>query len=133
MFKQNITYTDFNGVERKEDFHFHLSLPEVTRIEAKVGKSLADHTKELAEGGDVPKLLGFLEEVILNAYGKKTSDGKSFHKSKELREEFENSQAYAELFEQLITSPDLARKFGEGVADNGKPRKNQVSPSVIQE
>jgi hypothetical protein len=133
MFKQNIAYTDFNGAERKEDFHFHLSLPEVTRMEAKVGKPLGEYTKELAEGGDMNALLGFLEEMILNSYGKKTSDGKSFHKSKELREEFENSQAYAELFEQLITTPDLARKFGEGVADNGKPRKNQVSPSVIQE
>lgn len=132
MFKQNITYTDFNGIERKEDFHFHLSLPEVTRIEAKIGKPIGEHTKELAEGGDMNALLGFLEEIILNSYGKKTSDGRSFHKSKELRDEFEHSQAYAELFEQLITTPDLSRKFGEGVADNGKAVKNQVSPNVVQ-
>lgn len=133
MFKQNITYTDFNGMERKEDFHFHLSLPEVTRMEAKVGKPIGEYAKELSEGGDMDKLLGFLEEMVLNSYGKKTSDGKSFHKSKELRTEFEYSQAYAELFEQLITTPDLARKFGEGVADNGKPKKNQVAPHVVQE
>lgn len=133
MFKQSITYNDFNGNERNEDFYFHLSLPEVTRLEAKVGKPIGEHTKELADNGDTNKLLEFLEEMILNSYGKKTSDGKSFHKSKELREEFEYSQAYAELFEQLIINPDLARKFGEGVADNGKPKKNQVPLNVVKE
>lgn len=133
MFKQSVTYTDFNGNERTEDFYFHLSLPEVTRIEAKIGKPIEEYVKELAEDKDMSKLLAFLEEIILNSYGKKTIDGKSFHKSKELREEFEYSQAYAEIFEMLITDPDLARKFGEGVADNGKAKRNQVAPKVLEE
>jgi len=133
MFKHNIAYTDFNGVERKEDFYFHLSLPEVTRIEAEIGKPLSEYTQELADGQDVKKLLDFLEKIILNSYGKKTSDGKSFYKSQELRAEFEYSQAYAELFEQVITNPDLARKFGESVADNGKAKKNQVAPQVLSQ
>lgn len=133
MFKQTIEYTDFNGAERKEDFYFHLSSPEVLRLEAEIGRPISEHTKELVDNKDMKKLLDFLEKMILNSYGKKTSDGKSFHKSKELRDEFEYSQAYAELFEQLLTNPDLARKFGESVADNGKPRKNQVSPQVVSQ
>lgn len=131
MFKHNIKYNDFNGNERSEDLYFHLSLPEVTRLEAEIGKPIDEYTKELVSTMDMKKLLDFLEKMVLNSYGKKTSDGRSFHKSKELREEFENSQAYAELFEQLITNPELSRKFGEGVADNGKARKNQVSPQIV--
>lgn len=133
MFKQNITYTDFNGVERKEDFYFHLSLPEVTRLEAELGRSMEEHVKDLVSNQDLKTLIDFLEKMILNSYGRKTSDGKSFYKSKELKQEFEYSQAYAELFEMLLTNPELARKFGEGVADNGKAKKNQVSPSVVKE
>lgn len=133
MFKQNITYTDFNGIERKEDFYFHLSLPEVTRIEAEFGMPLDKYTEALAASGEVKPLLDFLEKMILNGYGRKTTDGRSFQKSKELREEFENSQAYAELFEKLLTEPGLAAKFGEGVVDNGKNKKNQVQPKVVQE
>lgn len=131
MFKQNVTYTDFNGVERKEDFYFHLSLPEVTRIEAEIGKPIEEHTKELTDRRDMKSLLSFLEMIILNSYGRKTTDGKSFHKSKELREEFEYSQAYAEFFEMLLTKPELAQKFGSSVADNGKAKKNQVRPEVV--
>lgn len=133
MFKHNIEYTDFNGVERKEEFYFHLSSPEVIRLEAEIGKPLADYTKELTDNMDLKTLLNFLEKMILSSYGKKTSDGKSFHKSDELRKEFEHSQAYAELFEQLLTKPELARKFGESVADNGKAKKNQVTPQVVSQ
>lgn len=129
MFKQNITYTDFNGNERKEDFYFHLSTPEVIRLEAEVGEKIDEHTKRLAEAMELAPLLAFLEKMILSSYGKKTSDGKSFTKTPELRSEFEHSQAYAEFFEMLIKDPELAKKFGQSVADNGK-KKNQVQPKV---
>lgn len=131
MFKHTVAYNDFNGTERKEDLYFHLSLPEVTRIEAEIGKPISDYTQELATNMNMKELLDFLENIILNSYGQKTSDGKSFHKSKSLRDEFEYSQAYAEVFEQMLTNPDLARKFGEAVADNGKTKKNQVNPQVV--
>ena len=133
MFKHEIVYTDFNGVDRKEDFYFHLSLPEVTRLEAEIGKPIGEYAQELADSQDMKRLLPFLEKIILNAYGKKTSDGKSFHKSKDLRADFEYSQAYAELFEQLLTNPELASKFGEGVTDNGKSKKNQVAPQIVNQ
>lgn len=133
MFKQHIAYIDFNGVERKEDFYFHLSLPEVTRLEAEIGRPMNDHVNDLVANQDMKMLIDFLEKMILNSYGRKTADGKSFQKSKELKLEFEYSQAYAEFFEMLLTNPELAKKFGEGVADNGKAKKNQVQPTVVNE
>lgn len=133
MFKHTVEYTDFNDVQRKEELLFHLSLPEVTRLEAEIGKPIDEYAKELADNKDMVKLLDFLEKVLLSSYGKKTSDGKSFLKNKDLRNEFEYSQAYAEMFEQLLTTPDLARKFGAGVADNGQAKKNQIQPKVVSE
>lgn len=132
MFKHDIKYTDFNGIERKEPFYFHLSLPEVTRLEAKLGKSLQEHTQELVERKNPKELIDFLEETVLSSYGVKSADGRSFKKSKELREDFEYSQAYAEFFEELLTDAELAQKFGAGVADNGKAGKNQVAPKVVE-
>ena len=133
MFKHTVEYVDFNDNERKEDLYFHLSTPEVTRLEAELGTPVDKYAQELAGNMDMKKLLDFLEKIILTSYGKKTSDGKSFHKSKELREEFEHSQAYAELFEQLLTNPELAQRFGEGVTNKGKNKKNQVTPQVVSQ
>ena len=132
MFKHTVEYKDFNGNDRKDELYFHLSLPEVTRLEAELnGKSLEDHIKELTTNKDLKSLLDFLERMILNSYGQKTSDGKSFFKSKAIRDEFEYSQAYAEVFEQLLVNPELAKKFGSAVPDNGQAKKNQVAPQVI--
>jgi hypothetical protein len=130
MFKQTIEYVDFNGNEKKEDFYFHLSVPEVTRLEIELGKPISEYAQELAASKDVKQMIPFVERIVLNSYGVKTSDGKSFRKNKELREEFEYSNAYAELFEMLFTNPELAQKFGAGIADNGKV-KNQVAPTVV--
>lgn len=130
MIKQQLTYVDFNNLERTEDFYFHLSLPEAVRLEAKLGNPLDKHAKLLAANNDTNGMIEFLESVILDSYGVKTEDGRSFKKSPQLREEFEYSNAYAELFQLLIVDPDLAHKFGQGVADNGKGKKNQVEPKV---
>lgn len=130
MFKQTISYVDFNGNTKMEDFYFHLSLPEVARIEAELGRSMKDHVKDLTDNQNPKDLIDFLERIVLGAYGRKSADGKSFKKSQELREEFEYSQAYAELFEMLLTDPQLAAKFGEAVTDNGKKR-NQTQPTVV--
>jgi hypothetical protein len=133
MFKHTVKYVDFNGTDREEELYFHLSLPEVTRLEAEIGKPLDQYTKDLVANQDMKNLLDFLEKVLLNSYGRKTSDGRSFHKSKELRSEFEYSQAYAEVFEQLLTNSELAQKFGAAVSDNGKAKKNQVAPTVVSQ
>lgn len=128
MFKKEIKYVDFNGLERTEDFYFHLSLPEVTRIEAEAGETLKDHIQQLVTNNKIKELLDFLEDVILTSYGKKTSDGRSFQKNKETREEFENSPAYAEFFEQLLTEEGLAQEFGEKVAGTNKIKQ----PTLVQ-
>lgn len=135
MFKHEITYTDFNDIERKEDFYFHLSTPEVIRLEAEIGGEIQAYTERIAKEQNLTELLDFMEKLILGSYGKKTLDGKSFIKNKDLRVEFEYSQAYAEMFEEMIKNPDLARRFGEGVAEAAKHRKkkNTFEPRVVED
>lgn len=133
MFKHTVEYVDFNGNERKEDLYFHLSLPEVTRIQAEIGIDIDQHVKNLVADQNLHQLLGFMEKMMLSAYGQKTSDGKAFHKSQAIREAFEYSQAYAEIFEQMMTNPELAKKFGEQVTEKGTKQKNQIAPQVVNQ
>ena len=135
MFKHNIEYVDFNGNERNEDFYFHLSIPEVTRLEARFGAPVDVYIKTLVENQELAEMLNFLEDIILTSYGRKTTDGKSFIKNQQLRTEFEYSQAYAELFEEMILNPELVKRFGEGVSETAKHRqkKNTVEPMVKHE
>lgn len=131
MFKHKVKYVDFNGTDREEELYFHLSLPEVTRIEAEIGRPIDVHVKDLVANQKLSELLAFLEKMMLSSYGHKTSDGRSFKKTEEIRNEFEYSQAYAELFEEMLTNPSLAEKFGTHVAETGKSKKNKVEPKVV--
>jgi len=134
MFKKKINYTDFNGRSREEDFYFHLSLPEVTRLEADMdGLLIKDYINKLVSNNNMKDLLSFLEKVILTSYGVKTNDGRSFKKNEELRSEFENSPAYAEFFEMLLTEEGLAQKFGEEVAEKSKNRDDELAPTIVSE
>src|SRR5699024_3200727 len=53
--------------------------------------------------------------LILQSYGVKSADGKKFIKNAEIRSDFENSIAYAELFTELLLNPDQTKEFAEGL------------------
>lgn len=121
MFKKNITYVDFNGQERTEDLYFHMSIVEMTRLEAKLNGTPVDtYAKSLAINQNTDEMVRFIETIILDSYGKKSMDGKSFIKTKANRDEFENSQAYADLFEELLLNPEVAETFAKGIATQTK-------------
>lgn len=132
MFTHTVEYVDFNGNERKETLHFHLSLVEATRLEAQFGSSIEDYVQAIVANGNMKLLLECMETIMLTAYGKRSSDGRTFVKSEELKEEFSNSIAYAEFFEALLNTPGLPEKFGKTVASNSESRKkNTVEPKVV--
>lgn len=125
MLKKNIKYVDFNGIERDEDFYFHLSTPELTRMEAKYGGDIFEHIMHTVDNEDFMGMVSVLEDLILSSVGEKTTDGRSFMKSKEIRDKFENSQAYAELFEEIFTDPEASRAFGEGIVTPASPNEEK--------
>ena len=53
--------------------------------------------------------------MILKSYGQKSIDGKRFIKSKELSEEFAQTEAYSTLFMELATNAEEASKFVNGI------------------
>lgn len=122
MIKHTVNYTDFNGEEVTEDLYFHLSIPEIAKLEAKFGSELVAHAKKLGENQDAQGMIDFLEDMVLGSYGVKSADGRSFIKDPEVRKEFEYSQAYAELFKQLILDQEFGQRFGEGLVSGAKKK-----------
>lgn len=116
MIKKTISYVDFNGTQRNDDYYFHLSVPEATRFAARFGEQGWEAgIKSIVESGDLTEVLDLFEDIILTSYGQKSPDGRTFVKNKEMRESFSNSEAYAQLFEELIMSPDAMTQFAKGI------------------
>lgn len=115
MLKKTITYTDYNGVERTEDFWFNLNKRELMTMQMGTAGGFAEMIERIIAAQDVPTLMSIFEEIILKAYGEKSADGKQFKKSKELSENFAQTEAYSELFMELVTNSDAAAKFINGL------------------
>ena len=86
MLKKNITYVDYNGVERNEDHYFNLSKVEINRWEYQVPGGMTAAIKQMMTAQDNGGILNALEDVISRAYGVKSADGKRLIKSPEISE-----------------------------------------------
>ena len=115
MLKKTITYTDYNGVERTEDFYFNLKKSEIMEMEMSTDGGLSEMIKKIVATKDIPSLMSIFKKFILKAYGEKSPDGKRFIKSEELSESFEQTEAYSELFMELATSDKAAAEFINGL------------------
>lgn len=115
MLKKTITYTDYNGVERKEDFYFNLSKAEVMEMELSTTGGLAEMIKRIVAAQDQPAIIKVFKDLILKAYGEKSPDGKRFIKSPELSDAFSQTEAYSQLFMELATNDEAAAKFINGI------------------
>ncbi len=115
MLKKTITYTDFNGVERKENFYFNLTKAEVIEMEMSVNGGMAEQIQKIIDAQDVTTIIKVFKEIILKAYGVKSDDGRRFIKSKEVTDDFAQTEAYSILFTELATDAEAAAAFINGI------------------
>jgi hypothetical protein len=111
MYKKTITYTDYNGVKREEDFYFHLNRAEIIEMESSVSGGYGEMLKQIIMSHDGPTIMKNFKIFILKSYGEKSLDGKHFMKSEEISKNFECTEAYSVLFTELCMNPDKAIEF----------------------
>ncbi len=122
MLKKTITYTDYNGAERKEDFYFNLTKAEIMEMEMSISGGLTEMINRIVAAQDAPAIVKIFKELILKAYGEKSADGRRFMKVDEngvpLSINFSQTEAYSQLFMELATDADAASAFVNGIVPN---------------
>lgn len=126
MLKKTITYVDYNGTERKEDFYFNLSKAEIMEMEMGTTGGMVEMINRIVAAQDAPAIIDVFKKMILTAYGEKSADGKRFIKSKEISEAFSQTEAYSQLFMELATDADAASKFVNGIVPAAEPAVKQA-------
>ena len=115
MIKKTITFNDYNGVERTEDFYFNLTKAEIMEMEMSTSGGMAEMIQRIGAAQDTPSIIKIFKDLVLAAYGQKSPDGRRFIKNDEIREEFVQTEAYSILFMELATDADAAAKFVNGI------------------
>ena len=132
MLKKTITYTDYNGTERTEDFWFNLTEAEALEMAMSTTGGLGAMLRRVVAAQDTPTIIKVFKDFIFKAYGEKSADGKRFIKSKELSTAFSQTEAYSQLYMELATDADKAAEFVNGVVPNKKPAAQPAISSVNQ-
>ena len=115
MLKKTITYTDYEDVERTEDFYFNLTKAELTKMNLSYPGGFVKHLMKMSQDMDAPGLITVISDLILKSYGEISSDGRRFIKSEKLSQEFEQTEAYSELFMELCTNAEATAEFITGI------------------
>lgn len=115
MLKKTITYTDYDGNERTEDFYFNLTKAEVAEMEMSHTGGMEKMLRKIVAEKDSKRIVEVFKDLILRSYGEKSADGKRFIKNQELRDAFAQTEAYSVLFMELATDAEAAAAFVNGI------------------
>lgn len=111
MIKETLTYTDYSGIKREEDFFFNLTQVEWMRVSAKCGGDIQAFIAKCVRDNDVSAMLEFIETLVQTAYGEKSPDGRKFNKGSDILESFIRTEAYNDFVISLFTDTNKAANF----------------------
>lgn len=115
MITKEITFEDFNGIERKETHYFHINKAELTALNFTMKGGLTGVLKEIEDTQDVNSLVALVDKFIDLSYGKKSADGLNFRKKPEYLEDFKSSNAYEAFYMELLSDVNNIINFINGV------------------
>lgn len=123
MLTKRITYVDYNGNERTENFEFNLNRVEALDFALSIDGDLTEYVRKCVEEDDKAALIKMVKDIVLRSYGKKSEDGRRFMKSDEIARSFIETEAYSVLMTELISNSEESAKFINGVLEEIKTNK----------
>ena len=133
MLKKPITYVNYDGIQRTENYWFNLDEAEILELQMRYPGGMSAMLQKMVEEEDGAKILATIKEIIMLAYGEKSLDGKYFEKSPEKSRLFTQSRAYSALLMELYRDAGAAADFMNKIipqVDNqsaGNPNLNVVA------
>lgn len=111
MLKKTITFVDYNGTTRTEDYYFNLNEAEALKLELMEKGGLTEKINRIIAAQDIPVIMETFEDFIKKSYGVKSPDGREFIKSEELTRKFMQTEAYSKFMMELCTKDGAAAEF----------------------
>lgn len=111
MVRKEISYTDFNGRSQKDIAYFNMNKAELGKLQMRENGTYIDRLQDLVARRKVEEMFNFVYNLILDSYGERDPEGRKFIKSKELRDDFEQSIAFSEFLMELVSNGDKLSDF----------------------
>lgn len=115
MYKKTISYSDFDNNIVSKEFYFNLSKVELLNMEKNYPGGYGAMLRKIVDADDKNAMIDVVEQLVLDSYGVKSEDGMRFIKSQQLREEFEQTEAYSEFVYEILSDDKAATAFLQGI------------------
>lgn len=115
MLKKEFTFKNLDGEEVTETYYFNISTAEIAKMALIEGDDLAEKLQKIVDSKDGAKIIETFEGIIRMSVGARSEDGRNFVKTPSITEAFMGSEAYGQLFLELVTKADVAAEFINGV------------------
>ena len=135
MYTRTMKYTDWNGVERTEEFRFNLTKAELMEMQYEQEGGMREYLQRIIDSKNQKEIMRLFKDLVLKAYGEKSDDGRRFIKNDTIRENFAATPVYSEIFMELSTDAEKASEFVNGImpadidrsAFNAKPGQAPIA------
>lgn len=112
MKKLTMKYTDYDGVEREEDFFFNLIKAEVYKMQNSQDGGMDIKLKKIVRAKSQKELVDvFGADALKASYCVKSDDGRRLIKRDGLTQEFMELPVYSDIYMKLATDADFSADF----------------------
>lgn len=115
MLRKQVTYENFDGETVTETLYFNLSKAEILELNSQYDGGVRGEIERAQDTGDNFAVYNFVKNFVLACYGEKSADGKRFVKSDEIRDAFQQSQAFDEFLFGMLEADDNGAKVANFV------------------
>ena len=115
MYKKTVTYEDYKGNTRTEDFYFNLNKAELVELELSTKGGLTVTIDRIIAAQDNPTLFKIFKDLVSKSYGVLSDDGRKIIKNQAVLDDFMQTEAYSIIFSELATNAEAAAEFFNNV------------------
>ena len=133
MYTKKVTYTDWLGNERTEEFNFNLTKAALMEMQFEQEGGMREYLQRIIDAKDRKALMQMFKDLVLRAYGEISADGKYFIQNDETKARFASTPVYSLLFMELTDNADAAAEFVNGIMPpdldkvSAKPRQAPIA------
>lgn len=107
-------FTDMNGNERTQTCYFNMTKAEILEFNMNKPNGVIAYITQMMNQGRNDLVFAAFKDLILSSYGERTEDGR-FIKNTQIREAFACSEAYSEIFMEIVQSEEAMAAFVNGI------------------
>ena len=128
MLKRTMQTVDVGGTERTETYDFNLTKAEIMEMQLGTEGGFVEMIRRIVDAKSQLELAEMFKKIICKSYGVLSPDGRKFIKNQAVLDDFMATQAFSDLYMELVGDENKAAAFFEGIMP--EDMKNEKKPAA---